>query len=489
MRRTASRIRPVTALRARSAAVAPSPRTPPSGRVARRSSARTWSRSSAARSSRPTSCGGPGVGQLLVEFGQSTPVRRQRRPVQGRRRRRRRSGRGYRRARGRARRRPAGPISTARSCSPLASRSRADPPLVRDEPELAVAAAGRPVARGPGAGPRVSGCGQPVPRRVGLGQPGAGAERGVDVGGPRPARSGPRRLDPARPGAARPGARGRRRSDTSAPLTAHVWAYGSRSLQQLRTEWTIVQRDRRGDQLAHEHRPQVRPVAAPPRAGPARCPARAGPRPGRRRGPGSRPPRRARAPAPRPTSGPPRRPCPAARPRPRGPGPAPAAATCARCRCRCRRPARPARGRLVAEPSAALEVAVEQRERGLPGPQQVVVARLAQPLGHVDVLGQGRPERRVAPAPAGRWRSAAAPARAAPDRRPGRRAGRSRRRSRPAGRGARRPHGVVLGQQAARPGWPGRRGGGRSPRPARPAAAARGRSGAPSAAAGGPARR
>ena len=46
--------------------------------------------------------------------------------------------------------------------------------------------------------------------------------------------------------------------------------------------------------------------------------------------------------------------------------------------------------------SPAVDVAVEQRERGLPGAQQVVVPGLAQPLGEVGVLGEGGAEGRRA---------------------------------------------------------------------------------------------
>jgi hypothetical protein len=46
------------------------------------------------------------------------------------------------------------------------------------------------------------------------------------------------------------------------------------------------------------------------------------------------------------------------------------------------------RGGVGAEPLPRFDVAVEQGERGLAGPQQVVVAGLVQPLGEVDVLGQ-----------------------------------------------------------------------------------------------------
>ena len=48
----------------------------------------------------------------------------------------------------------------------------------------------------------------------------------------------------------------------------------------------------------------------------------------------------------------------------------------------------PQNGSLSREPFAGIDIAVEQRECGLPGAQQVVVAGLAQPLGEVGVLGE-----------------------------------------------------------------------------------------------------
>ena len=146
-------------------------------------------------------------------------------------------------------------------------------------------------------------------------------------------------------------------------------------------------------------------------------------------------------------------------------------------------------GGLGAEPLAGVDVAVEQRERGLPGAEQVVVAGLAQPLGEVRVLGEGGAEGRGAVLQLrGRRQQQGL---GVPFRVVGAfgQVGDLGGDRGPRGGGAGGPQGVVAGRAGSWPAWPGRPGYGRSRPPARPAVGPVGGRRARSVAAGGPARR
>ena len=231
-------------------------------------------------------------------------------------------------------------------------------------------------------------------------------------------------------------------------------------VEQPAAQVAVAQRDRRGRELAHEHRPQVGPVGPPVLEREHRVQLAPRALAGRRRGRGSRPRWRGRGRAPRPTTRRPGRGRPELVGQPAGPRhlqplghPDVAGVGVA--------DGLTELGRLDAEPVAAVDVAVQQRQRGLPGQQEVVVARLAQVAGDGGVLAERGPERRRPALELGARRQQQPLGQRLPVAAGSGQRGDLAGDLHPAYGGAGRPEAVVLGEQAAGQGRPDRPAGAR----------------------------